>query len=172
MTEPILPDEVVARYAALIRHRPLQADTLAGVLSEYFGVPCQCEPLVGAWASLGVDNKTQLGARNNVLGRGMLLGSRYWRRDAIVRLRLGPLAFGEFHSFLAGGSAANALKGMLSLFAVPTVTFEIRPVLRAADVRPASLDGRTRLCRGAVLFTAPPTADHDCTTCHITFSPE
>ena len=167
-----LPDEVAARYAALIRHRPLQADMLAGVLADYFGVPFRCQPLVGAWASLDGANRTMIGAQNHVLGKGMTLGCRYWRRDAIVRLWIGPLPRAGFDSFLADGAAAKGLRNLLSLFAIPTVTFEVRPILRAADIRPFALDGRTRLCRAAVLCTSPQKTDHDCTRLHITFSPE
>lgn len=167
----VVPDEVVARYAALVRHRPLQAAMLAGVLTEYFGVPFRCQPLVGAWASLGA-NRTELGIKNNMLRFGVMLGPRYWRRDAIVRLWIGPLTRVDFDRFLAGGSAARALREMLALFALPTVTFEIRPMLRSAAVRPATLDGQARLGHAAVLLTAPQKADHDCTSYHITFSPE
>ncbi len=167
-----LPDEVVARYAALIRHRPLHADMLAGVLSEYFGLPFRCQPLVGSWSRLDAANRTVLGVQNKVLGRGMMLGPRYWRRDAIVRLWAGPLSRTAFDSLLPGGSAAAALEAMLSLFALPAVTFEIRPMLRAADVRPAALGGTTRLCRGAILLTRPPMVDHERASYLIDFSPE
>ena len=102
----------------------------------------------------------------------MMLGSRYWRRDAIVRVRVGPLARADFDSFLRSGSAAKALKATLSLFALPTIEFEIRPVLRAADVRPAALDARTRLGQGAILLTTPSRLDHECSGYRINFSRE
>ena len=167
-----LPDEVVARYAALIRHRPLQADMVAGVLSDFFCVACRCQPLVGAWVRLDSANRTRLGVQNHVLGRGISLGLRYWRRDAIVRIWIGPLSRDDFDRFLTGGTSAKALAAMLALFALPTVAFEVRPVLRAPEVLPVTLDGQTRLNRGAVLFTAARTTHHDASRYHITFSPE
>lgn len=167
-----MPDEVTAHYAALIRHRPLQTDMLAGVLAEYFGVPTRCQPFVGKWVSLSGDNCTRIGKQNNVLGRGVVIGERCWRRDAIVRVWLGPLTHNQFGSFLAGGSAAGALRAMLALFALPTVAFEVRPVLRAADVRHVALDGRTRLGHAAVLITTRPMLDHQSHGYRINFSPE
>jgi|PersoiStandDraft_1058852.scaffolds.fasta_scaffold06002_2 type VI secretion system protein ImpH len=164
----VLPDEVIARYAALIRHRPVQADLVAGVLAEYFAMPVRCQALVGAWARLDRENRTELGAQNHVLGRGLMLGKRYWRRGAIVRLWLGPLKRADFDCFLPGGTAVKALKAMLALFALPTVAFEVRPILRATDVRPARLDGLTRIGHGAVLLTAPRSADHESAGYHIT----
>jgi type VI secretion system protein ImpH len=167
-----LPDEAPARYAALIRHRPLQASMLAGVLSEYFAVPARCQPLVGAWAGLDSASRTVLGVQNNVLGRGLMLGSRYWRRGAMLRVWLGPLKRADFDSFLPGGSAVKALKAMLSQFALPTVAFEVCPILRAADVRRATLNGDTRLGHGAILVTAPKAPDHESASYRIHFSPE
>lgn len=150
-----LPEEVAARYAALIRHRPVQGDMIAAVIEDYFGVPVRCQPLVGRWVDIGDANRMVLGVRNHVLGFGNMLGQRYWRRTALVRLWLGPLSRADFDRFLAGGSASRALREMLALFALPAVAFEVRPVLRAADVRPAALDTRARLGRACVLLTAP-----------------
>jgi type VI secretion system protein ImpH len=167
--DALLADEVAARYAALIRHRPMQAEMLAGVLAEYFGVPFRCESLVGAWANLHVDDRLQLGAKNNVLGASPPLGARYWRSDALLRVWVGPLKRADFDDFLAGGHAGKALNAMLGLFAIPTVAFEVRPILRAADVSPVVLDFHTALGRGAVLVTTPPTADHDGARYHLTY---
>jgi type VI secretion system protein ImpH len=166
---PAIPAEVVARYAALIRHRPVQSDMIAGVLADYFGVPVRCEPLVGWWVDVADTNRTVLGVQNNVLGFGNILGGRSWRRDAVVRLWLGPLTRADFERFLAGGSAAGAFREMLALFALPTVAFEVRPILRAADILPAALDNCTRLGHASVLLTAPQTTDHDETRYLIAF---
>lgn len=165
----VLPDEVAARYAALIRHRPMSGDMIAGGLAEYFGVPFRFQPFVGDWVNLESEDRTALGGPHNVLGQGAMLGPRYWRRDAIARLWVGPLARAYFDRFLVAGSAGKALAAMLSLFAVPTVVFEVRPILRAADIKPAKLDRRSRLGHGAFLLTAPRTVDHDQTRYHIAF---
>jgi type VI secretion system protein ImpH len=165
----VLPDEVAARYAALIRHRPMSGDMIAGVLAEYFGVPFRFQPFVGDWVNLESEDRTALGGPHNVLGQGAVLGPRYWRRDAIARLWVGPLKRADFDRFLVAGSTGKALAAMLSLFAVPTVVFEVRPILRAADIKPASLAGRSRLGHGTFLLTALRTVDHDQTRYHIAF---
>lgn len=165
----VIPEEVMARYAALIRHRPMQADLIAGVLADYFRAPVRCEPLVGSWARLDAANRTVLGVQNHALGFGNILGARYWRRDAVVRLWIGPLTRAGFDSFLAAGSAGVALRQLLALFALPAVVFEVRPILRAADVRPARLDDRTQLGHASVLLTEPQATDHDGTRYLIAF---
>jgi type VI secretion system protein ImpH len=159
-TSTVIPAEAVAHYAALIRHRPIQSDMIAGVLSDFFRVPFRCEPLVGCWVNIGQDNCTALGVQNNLLGVGNMLGERYWRRDALVRLWVGPLSHVDFDRFLADGSAGTALREMLALFALPAVAFEVRPILRAADVRPAALDNHTRLGCASLVLSAPQATDH------------
>lgn len=168
-TTTVIPAEVLARYGALIRHRPMQGEMIAGVLTDFFRVPFRTEPLVGCWVDVGRDNRTVLGVQNHVLGFGNMLGPRYWRRDAMVRLWVGPLTRADFDRFLAGGSAGAALREMLALFAMPGVAFELRLVLRAADVRPIALDNRARLGRASVVLTAPQTTDHADTRYLIAF---
>lgn len=163
-----IADEVVARYAALIRHRPMPAEMIAGVLSEYFGVPFRLESFAGGWETLRPDEMLQLGGGYQ-LGRSAMLGPRYWRRDLCARLWIGPLARADFDRFLLDGSAGKALAKMLALFAVPTVRFEVRPMLRAADVASVTLNRSSQLGRGAFLVTRPAQRDQCDTRYHIHF---
>jgi hypothetical protein len=58
---------------------------------------------------------------------------------------------------------------MLALFAVPTVRFEVRPMLRAADVASVTLNRRSQLGRGAFLVTRAAQRDQCDTRYHIHF---
>lgn len=164
-----IADEVVARYAALLRHRPMPVESLADLLSDYFGVPFRLEPFVGGWEQLRPDERSRIGVHHCQLGVNTMLGSRYWRRELCARLWIGPLARADFERFLAIGSGAKALKKLLALFAVPTVRFEVRPVLRAQDVKPVVLDRSARLGYGSFLLCKPPPADQDRHRYIITF---
>lgn len=164
-----IPDEVAAHYAALLRHRPLPAEAIAGVLKEYFGLPFRLEPFVGAWETLNQDEQSQLGLHRCQLGVNTLLGPDYWRRDLWARLWLGPLARTDFERFLPGASGYRALTAMLALFAMPSMRFEVRLILRHDDIAPARLDGNWRLgCGSFVLEQAPP-GDSDTTRYILTF---
>ena len=103
------------------------------------------------------------------LGMDTMAGPRYWSRALCVRVRIGPLARRDYDSFLPGGPAARALRELLALFCVPTLRFEIRLVLRAADVRPSMLDQPTSLGLGTFLLSTPAAADRDDTHYFITF---
>jgi type VI secretion system protein ImpH len=162
-------DEVAARYAALLRHRPLPADVIAGVLSEYFDLPFRLDTFVGGWQTQRPEDRTRLGVHNSVLGVNMMIGTRYWRHDLCVRLWIGPLCQADFDRFLPNGSASKALRSMLALFAVPALCFEVRPLLRQADVRPMTLGGPGRLGYDAIMLTRPPSADLQQARYHINF---
>jgi len=168
-TDDNLADEVVARYAALIRHRPMPAGAIPGVLTEYFGLPCRLESFIGGWQSQPREDHTQLGVHHHQLGDNVLLGPRYWRHDLCVRLWIGPLTHADFDGLLPDGGTNKALRSLLALFAVPAVSVEVRPILRQADITPAALDGRARVGYSAFLLTKPAPADHDQARYHIHF---
>lgn len=165
----ILAEEVVAHYAALIRHRPVSADMMVGVLNEYFGLPFRLEQFVGAGETLRPDERSRVGVVNRHLGVNAILGQRYRRRDLCVRLWIGPLGRAEFDHFLPGAGGGKALKALLALFAVPTIRFEVRLILRAADVASVKLDRNSRLGRGSFVTTKPAAVDQDKTRYYIRF---
>jgi type VI secretion system protein ImpH len=154
-------DEVVAHYAALIRHRPVSGEVIAAVLSEYFGLPFRLEQFVGAWETLRPEERAHAGKTNCQLGRNMNLGPRYWRRDLCVRLWIGPLSRTQFDQFLPDGDSAPALRAMLALFAVPNIRFEVHLILRARDIAPVKLNFSSKLGRGSFLAGKPTTIDQD-----------
>lgn len=164
-----IADEVVAHYAALLRHRPVSGEVIASVLSEYFGLPFRLEQFVGAWETLRPEERAQPGKSNCQLGMNMNLGPRYWRRDLCVRLWIGPLSRAQFDQFLPDGDSVPALKAMLALFAVPNIRFEVHLVLRARDIAPVVLNFGSRLGRGSFLAGKPATVDQDKARYNIQF---
>ncbi len=156
-------NEVKAHYAAILRHRPTSASAIGAVMTEYFGVPVRVEQFAGNWDVLADKDRLKLGKQRHVLGQGVIIGVRRWDRKSTARLRVGPLTRAQFDSFLPGTDGYRAIKRMLSLFALPPIAFELRLVLRSADVKGAKLGGpnKARLGRGAFLATRPATADRD-----------
>ncbi|MES2297039.1 MAG: type VI secretion system baseplate subunit TssG [Pseudomonadota bacterium] len=160
-TDDEVEEEVAAHYAAVLRHRPVSARLLAGVLSEYFGVPFTMEQFVQAWDVLGDSELSKLGVQNVTLGKGAILGKRSRERHSRVRVCIGPLARADFDRFLPGASGNRALRSLLAHFALPLLDFELRLILRAADVKPIVLnaDGAARLGMGIFLVTQAETRD-------------
>jgi type VI secretion system protein ImpH len=134
-----LPAEVAGLYAGLLRTRPIAASTVERVLSEYFNVPVRLEEFVGAWDPLPAKMRSTLGVTNPTLGFGAALGARTWRNDLRVRLHIGPLDEETAKAFLPNGRSHSALTEMVSLFAVPSVQYEIRLLLAKPCLKPLTL---------------------------------
>lgn len=132
-------DEVAAFYASILRHRAAAPRAIGAVLAEYFGVPITLMQFEGRWDPVPFKERCRLGVANRTLGRNAMLGTREWRRDLCVRLRIGPLGMTDYKRFLPKADGAEALKVMLSLFPVPALQFEVQLVLRAQAVRSARL---------------------------------
>lgn len=162
-------DEVPAHYAAMLRQRPVSAQAIAGVLTEYFGVPVQVIEYIGKWDVLDVADQCQPGRCNATLGQGAMLGERCWERHARVELRIGPLSMGQYQQFLPGASGLKALNAMLALFATPALEFQMRLVLRAGAVKPVCLGAPNSalLGMGAFLVTKVETVDRVDLVCEL-----
>lgn len=135
-------DETIGAYAAAMRNRPASAALIQSVLNEYFAVPISLQQFVGCWYEVPYTQQTKLGADSAVLGETAMAGSRVWQRDLRLRLTVGPLDRAGFDSFLPRGRAAIALERMLSMFTGACLEYEVQLVLRARDVRGASLTTR------------------------------
>jgi type VI secretion system protein ImpH len=98
-----LPD--VSKFfhvGALIRHSR-DAEGLTHILQHFFRVPVHIEEFVGHWMPLKGPERSALGHESAALGAGAVLGSRVWDRQHKFRVRLGPLTFAQYESFLPGG---------------------------------------------------------------------
>lgn len=141
-----VPDSLVARFAGMLQGRPVNGLALARLLAEHFGVPVALDEAVGHWRPLHAADRSALGTSAR-LGRDAALGPRSWRPDLRARLRIGPLDRAAFERFLPDGEAAASLRGILRLLAPPTVEFEVRLLLRAADVGRCRLGGGSKPAR-------------------------
>ena len=136
------PPQLIAHFAGMLAQRPCSAVVIERIVSDFFGVAVRLEEAVGHWDRLGRAEQAALGI-NAELGENVLLGERSWRPDLRVRLRIGPLDAATFARFLPSGDASAALRAILGRCAEPGVGFEVQLVLRAQDVRPLRLPGRT-----------------------------
>lgn len=140
-----VPDEVMAYYSGLLRTRPVSANAVANVLSDYFAVPIALEPFVGNWDHIPGHKRCRLGSRECSgarLGNGAMLGNRLWRRDQQVDIHIGPVERPDFERFLPGTPGAAALESMLALFGLPALTFEVRLHLKPSASRRVVLTSR------------------------------
>ncbi len=140
-------DEALLFYAGLLAQHPRSASALEGLLKDYFGVPAEVTQFVGQWLSLSEANRSRLGPReaSNALGVNAVAGSRVWDQQAKFRLRVGPLAYGEFCRFLPSGEAFGRLVGLTRFYAGQECDFDVQLILKAAEI-PACRLGETGEC--------------------------
>lgn len=134
-------DQAVAYYAGAIRQRPVSAAVLRRVLSDYFRARVDVEQFVGAWYKVPAAQRTRLGMTNAQLGKSALSGERIWQRDLRLRLRIGPLARQAFDDFLPGSDGAQALAKWLALLTGAGLEYEVRLLLKPADIRGMRMAG-------------------------------
>lgn len=134
-------DEMIAFLGGLFQQRSVSATALQQVLSLYFRVPVKVTQFVGRWFKLPVEHQTRLGLGNAQLGSTALSGERVWQRDLRVGLTIGPLSLERYRRFLPGGSAALALKQLVTQLTGVSLEYEVRLQLQAAEVQPVRLGG-------------------------------
>lgn len=156
-----IDDESIARLAGLLRQRPMSAEALQRVLASYFREQVEIEQFVGRWYVLPPAQRSRLGAGPLTLGRDALVGERVWQCNLRIRIRIGPLPRARYLAFLPRGELAGALARLLSLAAGGQLEYEIRPILRAADVVPCVLGAATgcRLGHDSFVLTRSAAAD-------------
>jgi type VI secretion system protein ImpH len=158
-----LPDRALLHYAGLLALMPRSLHAVERILAAHFGVRVRGEALVGRWVALGADQQTRLGAsgRNNRLGAGSVLGSRFWDQSAAIRLDLGPLDLATFRRFLPGGDAHRPLRALLGFLAGHKTDCEVHLLLAAAEVPLLRLSSTAggRLGWTSWLATRPPNED-------------
>ncbi len=162
-------DESIAYFVGLLLQRPVSAETLECVLSGYFKETVRVEQFVGCWYAVPREQRSTLGGTNVTLGSNMLIGKRVWQRNLRIRIHIGPLSHSRYMAFLPKGDIAAALEKILTLATGGQFEYEIRPILRAADVRPFAIGGQngSRIGYDSFVLTRPETRDRS-DACYLT----
>ncbi len=156
-----IDDESIAYFTGLLRQRPVSAEALQKMIGTYFRETVRVEQFIGHWYVVPSDQRSVLGGKNMRLGGNALLGERVWQRNLRLRIHIGPLRHARYMDFLPNGELAAALEKILSLATGGQFEYEIRPILRAEDVRPARLgsDIGCRLGYDSFMLSRPETQD-------------
>jgi type VI secretion system protein ImpH len=138
------PDEMLLFYGGLFSMRPHSASALEAVLGDYFNVPARVDQFSGQWLKLDDESLTRLGTANAELGVTTVAGTQVWDAQSKFELRLGPLTFNEFLTFLPTGAAFKPTAELTRLMAGLEFDFDIRPVLKAEEVPGCVLTTRAK----------------------------
>ncbi len=134
-----VPDQGLLLFAGLIAQKPHSASASESILRGYFGVEVAIEQYRGQWIALDEEYRTRLGAANSALGVDVVCGERVWNVQSNFRVRLGPLRFQQYMSFLPSGPSFRPLGDLTRFLAGQELDFDVQPVLKAAEVPPCRL---------------------------------
>lgn len=157
-------DEALRFYAGLLAQQHRTASGLQALLHDYFGVPVEILQFYGQWLRLDAENQSQLSAaRSPQLGRNMVIGERIRDLEGKIRIRLGPLTYEQYLTFMPGTPAHRSLSKLARLYVGMQFDVDVQLVLRAAEVPATQLASGTdfgpRLGWNTWSLTAP--AVHD-----------
>src|SRR5262249_195119 len=121
-------------------HWPRSAGALQAVLSDFFDRPVEIEQFLGRWTWLAPDELTEMPSRGNPegsfaqLGVTAVVGERVWDVQGSFRIRIGPLDYAQFVSFMPGSKDLEQLVDLTRLFVGPTFGFDAQLTLKKEEV--------------------------------------
>lgn len=125
------------------------AEGLAQIVAEFFGVKARVEEFVAHWLVLETPTRTRLGRFGTGLGDGAVLGRRVWDRQGKFRIHLGPLSLDEYESFLPaavrggriarGGKRLRELVDWVRFYLSFELDWDVRLQLKHEQVPPLKL---------------------------------
>jgi type VI secretion system protein ImpH len=166
-----LNDQTLLYYSGhLANLRPI-AESLVRLLREYFQLPIRIDQFQGRWLSLSTVDQSCLGTAtaeggtHNKIGDSAMLGRRAWDVQSKFRVRLGPLNYRDFCSFLPLGRAFIRLCQLVRTYVGPEYDFDLQLVLTASEIPHCRIGGDRQagsyLGWNAWLSTSPQREDAD-----------
>lgn len=129
-----VPDQGLLLYAGLIAQRPHSASAIESILRHHFGSPVHIEQFSAQWLPLEQAHRARVGEANSDLGTSLVVGERIRDAQSKFRVRIGPLTFRRFLSFLPTGDSFGALADLTRFLAGLEFDFDVQLVLAAAQV--------------------------------------
>ena len=137
------------------------ADGLAAILHEYFGVPVTAEPFTGQWLTIPETDACRVGESpaTGLLGSTVIIGSRIWQVQTKFRLRFGPMQLADLLRLLPGQPSFTRLKTWVLNYCGEELFWDVRFVLLADEVPGTRLGSGGFLGWTTWIKTRQPTQD-------------
>ena len=130
-----LPPLAQIHYGGLLAQQPRSPAAVAGIVSDYYGVPASVEGFRGDWVPIPEASWSRLGTeRGGRLGLDLVAGDRYFDPGIGFRLRLGPMNLKLLQSLLPGTPGAETLDRFVRFAVGPDLKFETTLTLVADEV--------------------------------------
>ena len=151
-------DAVKLHQAAALASQVEGPERLTLFISEAFKVPVQLKEFVATWMTIPAALQTRLGKEHASLGRSATIGPRSFNRQSRIELRIGPLGYEDFKSFLPGGERLGVLKCAICDLVGEVLDVDLRIIL-ARDEVPSARIGTAQIARTTWLAPADERGD-------------
>ena len=123
------------RFAPLLASKSRSARGLQVVLDELLGgIGVDIEQFVGHWTLIEKPLRNKIGVMNHQLGQNMVIGRYVYDGSGRYTVKLGPLEYNDYLSFLPGGHRRPFLQSVINTFTpgIHDVMLELQVDLDAA----------------------------------------
>jgi len=123
------------RFAPLLASKSRSARGLRVVLDELFGnIEIDIQQFVGHWTLIEKPLRNKLGVMNHQLGESLVIGRWVYDGSGRYTIKLGPLEYDDYLSFLPGGHRRPLLKSVVNTLTpgIHDVMLELHVDLEAA----------------------------------------
>lgn len=153
-------------FAGALANRTRNAAGLEALLREYFGMDARVKQFQGRWLMLEEGQQSRLGdlGGRNALGRDAVAGARVWDLRSKVRVRLGPMGYDRFRSFLPDPDRPGTLEALARIVRFhlgPDLDFDVQLILRRDQVPPCQVGGQGGSTLGWDAWAAAGALDND-----------
>ena len=128
------------RYAPFLARRSKSAEGLRKMVSDFLGGPhVEVGPYAPRSVAIPPDQRARLGETCCTLGEDFSAGERIPDRAGKFRLRIGPLDRGAYLSLAPGGDERDSVFGLVHLFLLDPLEYDVVLGIRAAEKPPFRL---------------------------------
>lgn len=105
------------RYAPLLAGKSRSARGLSVVLDQLLGhIDVEIDQFVGHWTKIEKPLRNKLGVSNHQLGESLVLGRYVYDGSGRFAVKLGPLSYDDYLSFLPGGHRRPFMQKVINTF--------------------------------------------------------
>lgn len=156
-----VPDHAKLHYAGRLGQQSHNADGLAAILSDHFGVPVRVQEFVGHWMKLPQDGLCRLrsGAGAERLGSTTVMGKQVWNTQHKFRLLIGPVNQQQLHDFLPGAPGMQRLRDWVRQYAGLALDWDVNFIVKKEALPRLQLGRDTRIGWNSWLSSTSPQQD-------------
>ena len=131
-----VPDLAKLHYAGRLSAQTRNAEGLAAILGDFFGIPVKVFEFMGRWIGLPKDCRCRLGESRSTgtLGGTAVVGAKIWDCQGNFRILLGPLDYVNYERMLPGGDSFARLVGWVRQYIGDELAWDVQIGLQAAEV--------------------------------------